>query len=243
MQGDAGDRQAAERTDRSAALGLAIAAHHEAGQQLRRSLRAWLTAGCWPVDVVETVQLLASELVTNAVRHTESRLVRVAAAAEAGVLRVAVADEQPLVAAGALRVRAPRGSDFGGRGLALVEQLADRWGARAWRAARRCGSSSPSHLTRNSVAPGKGAPPRATPFAWCSTSIGPAAPDGGCRRRGSTHRTGPTPPPGAARTVGRCGPSWPATPVPYGRVSRRAKCVRTAPIEHSARQPPSVPLK
>lgn len=76
-------------------------------------------------ELIETAELLVSELVTNAVRYSEGHvLVRVRWAE--GLLRVTVRDSsyRPPVAAdgpvGAHRTR--------GRGLFLVRRLAHRWG-------------------------------------------------------------------------------------------------------------------
>ncbi|QTD99194.1 ATP-binding protein [Streptomyces cyanogenus] len=84
--------------------------------------------------LAETLILLVSELVTNAVVHTGRpavlRLSLPAPAAEeraSATVRVEVAD-------GSSRAPVPRcaGSDAtGGRGLALVDCLADRWGWRS----------------------------------------------------------------------------------------------------------------
>ncbi|QNS04845.1 ATP-binding protein [Streptomyces xanthii] len=80
--------------------------------------------------VAETLILLVSELVTNAVVHTGRpavlRLALPAGADGTGVVRVEVADVSS-------RPPAPRhaeGSETNGRGLELVDVLADRWG---WR--------------------------------------------------------------------------------------------------------------
>lgn len=78
--------------------------------------------------LAETLILLVSELVTNAVVHTGCpavlRLSLPGAAAEASVVRLEVADASD-------RAPVPRcaGDEAtGGRGLALVDGLADRWG-------------------------------------------------------------------------------------------------------------------
>ncbi|MFE9133649.1 ATP-binding protein [Streptomyces sp. NPDC007355] len=74
--------------------------------------------------LAETLVLLISELVTNAVVHTGCPAVlRMLFAAEGGV-RVEVADtsERPP------RPRHAEGEDTNGRGLELVDGLADRWG-------------------------------------------------------------------------------------------------------------------
>ena len=72
---------------------------------------------------LDTVLLLVSELVTNAVLHTSS-VVRLKVRLGAGTLRVSVDDnchEGP--------VRRTAGLDaVGGRGIALIDTLASRWG-------------------------------------------------------------------------------------------------------------------
>ncbi|MEU5097294.1 ATP-binding protein [Streptomyces sp. NPDC020996] len=84
-------------------------------------------------EALETVELLTSELVTNAYRHTSGPAsLRLTALAD-GRLRVGVWDSDP-------RVPAPFGQPpwdrvpcmpaeaEGGRGLHLVQQYADSWG-------------------------------------------------------------------------------------------------------------------
>ncbi len=78
--------------------------------------------------VAETLILLISELVTNAVVHTGCpavlRMLFGPGAAEAGTVRVEVAD----TSAAPPRPRHADGEDTNGRGLELVDGLADRWG-------------------------------------------------------------------------------------------------------------------
>ena len=97
----------------------------------RRWVRSRLRAcGLDPdAPLAETVVLVVSELVTNAVVHTGSpavlRLVfPVGADAERRPVRVEVADASPQPP---LR-RCARGEATSGRGLELVDCLADRWG-------------------------------------------------------------------------------------------------------------------
>ncbi|WP_010282501.1 ATP-binding SpoIIE family protein phosphatase, partial [Streptomyces sp. SA3_actF] len=72
---------------------------------------------------IDTVQLLVSEVVTNAIRYATRpvtlRLLRT------DVLRVEVGDDVPQLP----RVRNARTTDEGGRGLYLVKRLARRWDA------------------------------------------------------------------------------------------------------------------
>lgn len=74
-------------------------------------------------ELTDSVQLLISEVVTNAVRYAERpvtlRLLRT------DVLRCEVGDDVPQLP----RLRQARPSDEGGRGLYLVNRLARRWGA------------------------------------------------------------------------------------------------------------------
>ncbi len=79
--------------------------------------------------LADTLLLLVSELVTNAVVHTGcpavlSMLLPAAALPERGTVRVEVADASTLPPT----PRHARGDETGGRGLELVEGLSDRWG-------------------------------------------------------------------------------------------------------------------
>src|SRR5690606_13827147 len=75
-------------------------------------------------DLVFTTELVVSELVTNAIRHTD------------GPVRLRRIRGRSLVCevfesgATAPDLRHPRAMDEGGRGLLLVSQLAQRWGTR-----------------------------------------------------------------------------------------------------------------
>ncbi|PYC71471.1 hypothetical protein C7C46_26795 [Streptomyces tateyamensis] len=91
--------------------------------ELRDALRRWGVA-----ELIDTAELLASELVTNAIRHTDrdamftARLYR-----EDGReprLRIEVEDESDLWP----KRRTPGEQASSGRGLMLVEALADAWG-------------------------------------------------------------------------------------------------------------------
>ncbi|MCX5213655.1 SpoIIE family protein phosphatase [Kitasatospora sp. NBC_00240] len=96
----------------------------EVRAELRDALRRWGVA-----DLVDTAELLASELVTNAIRHTDrdamftARLYREPATDRAR-LRVEVEDESDLWPTR----RTPGEQASSGRGLMLVEALSDAWG-------------------------------------------------------------------------------------------------------------------
>lgn len=82
--------------------------------------------------LVDTAELVASELVTNALRHTDGPYGLRLAGPERGRLRLGVWDASPEVPApfaGLPRRAAP--DDEGGRGLRIVAVCADAWGATA----------------------------------------------------------------------------------------------------------------
>ena len=72
---------------------------------------------------VEDATLMISELVTNAVRHTRDVLL-VLVTLHHDTLRVDVTDNNPTVPV----ALDPEHAATSGRGLAIVEALADRWG-------------------------------------------------------------------------------------------------------------------
>ncbi|MEU5431493.1 DUF6415 family natural product biosynthesis protein [Streptomyces olivoreticuli] len=105
--------------------------------QARRVLRYALCGWGVPDGVAEDVECIAAELVTNAVRHTKSARVEVAAVVEAGVVRLSVTDGGPY------REVAPRSAgdeETRGRGLAIVAALCDRWGHEPSGPGPRCGT-------------------------------------------------------------------------------------------------------
>ncbi|WP_338494038.1 ATP-binding SpoIIE family protein phosphatase [Streptomyces sp. SJL17-4] len=94
------------------------AAPGRARRLARRALVRWDLE-----ELTDSVELLISEVVTNAVRYAERpvtlRLLRT------DVLRCEVGDDSPQLP----RQRRARDTDEGGRGLFLVNRLARRWGA------------------------------------------------------------------------------------------------------------------
>lgn len=88
----------------------------------RRDLRAALGERVGS-DTLATVELLATELITNAVRHARSGA-KVTAAVSGDRIRVGVTDDGP----GTPQVRRASEQAESGRGLALVEALAADWG-------------------------------------------------------------------------------------------------------------------
>ncbi|GHE70531.1 MULTISPECIES: ATP-binding protein [Streptomyces] len=97
----------------------------ESAAAARRLVRTALVV--WHMDeLTDTATLLVTELVANAVQHTRSRAIRVVIARPSErLVRVGVVDK-----ARKLPELAKPGADLhtSGRGLLLVEALAERWG-------------------------------------------------------------------------------------------------------------------
>lgn len=136
--------------------------------------------------VAETLILLISELVTNAVVHTGCpavlRMLFGSGAAEAGTVRVEVADSSACPP----RPRHATSEATNGRGLELVDGLADRWGwqpegagKRIWCEVDRCTPQSATGSdagtgTAAGTAAGTPEPPRAALAAEATPPPPPA---------------------------------------------------------------------
>ncbi len=86
---------------------------------IRRPLRRWGL-----IELLPTAELLVSELVTNAVRYAQGKI-GLRLILEGGLVIEVMDDSAALP-----RLRHPDDSDERGRGLQVVSQLAQRWGAR-----------------------------------------------------------------------------------------------------------------
>ncbi len=86
----------------------------------RRTLRSWGVPG----DDIDTVLLVVSELVTNALVHTDGK-VRLDLTLVGGRMRVAVADASPRSPAKPTSIG---WEATGGRGILLVEAMSAAWG-------------------------------------------------------------------------------------------------------------------
>ncbi|MFC4502663.1 MULTISPECIES: ATP-binding protein [Streptomyces] len=106
---------------------LELPAHRSSVSIARRSVNAWLTAWRLPGELCADAVLLVSELATNAIRHTLSPRVLCGAGLLPGRgLRLEVHDHDRTEPQ--LSRRTPGPDDECGRGLLLVEELADTWG-------------------------------------------------------------------------------------------------------------------
>jgi anti-sigma regulatory factor (Ser/Thr protein kinase) len=119
----------------------ARARHH-----VREALCSWRMSE----DIVDKAVLLASEITTNAVRHTTSSSIQLELLRRDGEVEVAVCDSGPRPARplGAISEEAADLWAESGRGLDLVRSLASRWGAteaglglRVWAAIRSTGDA------------------------------------------------------------------------------------------------------
>jgi anti-sigma regulatory factor (Ser/Thr protein kinase) len=95
---------------------------------VRRWLKSFCNGAAYPAEVCDDAELVVSELVGNAVRHSGTVIhVEVAALAEVPGMWMCVRDEST-------RPIKPRDADLlaeGGRGLQLVDYLSCRWGVDA----------------------------------------------------------------------------------------------------------------
>lgn len=108
----------------SAVTKVAQVSRLDAPRAAREQARSFFV-GRVPTTALDDVQLVVSELVTNAMVHGDGAIV-LHLAVEPDHIVVAVADEGD----GRPFVRALQGDALGGRGLAMVSLLARAWGVR-----------------------------------------------------------------------------------------------------------------
>ncbi|MER0480446.1 ATP-binding protein [Streptomyces sp. Edi2] len=88
------------------------------------------TIACWwgvAPEQAEALELITGELVGNALKYSDSRLIAVVLSRTARTACIGVSDEGQGYASAPVR---PGPEQDGGRGLLIVEALADRWGRR-----------------------------------------------------------------------------------------------------------------
>ena len=95
--------------------------------EARHLVRAVLMAGDRP-DLLDSAELLVSEVVTNGVRHAGTGLRLTLSRPAPDRVRIAVTDWAPRAG---LHVRESSRDAEGGRGLFLVDHLSDGWGSLA----------------------------------------------------------------------------------------------------------------
>lgn len=100
---------------------IELAAERHSPRTARHLVREFLPGG--DDGLVATVELLVTELVTNAIVHTASAPLLEVEVYDEGV-RVAVHDHDPTVPTR----RTPDRTRPGGRGIVLLEELSSRWG-------------------------------------------------------------------------------------------------------------------
>ncbi len=99
--------------------------HTTAARTARRAAADVLTGWGLPDLMIDDVTLVVSELVTNAVVHAaQEGPMALSLSVTDHVVRVSLTDESPQRP----RQRQAGDSDEGGRGVAIVDALADRWG-------------------------------------------------------------------------------------------------------------------
>lgn len=105
-----------------------VVPHHARGAQQARHRLAAELAGVLPQPLLSDVVAVVAELVGNSIRHAgplPGGVVRVAWRVRGNVIEVRVTD------GGAQNIPAPRDAgpeELDGRGLTIVQALADRWG-------------------------------------------------------------------------------------------------------------------
>ncbi|MFI7338585.1 ATP-binding protein [Streptomyces sp. NPDC050085] len=102
--------------------------HARSVGRARRLFREQAASWGLPEEVSDTAELLLSELTTNAYRHAKApvgREIRARVALGDGRLLLAVTDAGEALP----RPQLPCGTAESGRGLVLVQLLADKWGA------------------------------------------------------------------------------------------------------------------
>ncbi|KUJ42568.1 hypothetical protein ADL25_14455 [Streptomyces sp. NRRL F-5122] len=107
---------------------LELPSHRSSVRVARHSVEAWLASRRLPAEIVGDAVLLVSELVTNAVIHTLSTRILCGAQLVSDTrLRLEVHDED--LTGRDLPRRRPGSDDECGRGLLLVQEMAESWGA------------------------------------------------------------------------------------------------------------------
>ncbi len=125
-----------------------------ARRRVREAIAAWPAVLAIP-EVAHTVELVVSELVTNAVRHAGHQSIGVRAQPSGGVVRVEVSDASRDAPKPAL----PDEDSEGGRGLFLIGVLADRFGTTTTDSGKCCWAEIDASVPPSAGAVSASAPP------------------------------------------------------------------------------------
>lgn len=179
-----------------------LAAHPSSPAQARRLARTRLTGWSVCPDTCDTVALVITELVTNAIVHTASSRVVCELLDRGDTVRIAVHDEG--CAPGEPQPSPQRPEEEHGRGLLLVDALCRAWGAQE----RGAGLLVWAELAREADAPGDDlGTPCAGLDAPCAGLDAPCTDTGEPRDDlGWGARAKPAAPHGAGHGAGRGGP-------------------------------------
>jgi anti-sigma regulatory factor (Ser/Thr protein kinase) len=109
--------------------GFELPAHATAVADAREKVRGQVRSWGLPEDLVRTAQLVVSEFFTNAVVHTDSCRVRCRLQVCEQRLRIEVFDEG--AECDEVVPRQAAAEDVNGRGLQLVNAVAEAWGVRS----------------------------------------------------------------------------------------------------------------
>ncbi|MFB7174555.1 ATP-binding protein [Streptomyces sp. NPDC056254] len=100
----------------------------------------------WGLDaLVDDAQLIVSELVTNAAKHTRTRRIGVSVTRHPDHVRIVVTDTSRTLPAPATHT--PEEEAESGRGLQLVDQLTTRWGSKRFRTGKQVWAELPTNKT------------------------------------------------------------------------------------------------
>lgn len=128
-------RASQHHTDESVTRDLSLTTELVLDDRAPGKARRFISEAFGGSERLDAMLLATSELVTNAVRHTDrsvARAVTVTAQRRGATVRITVTHEGPPIHV------SPGASTTGGWGLRIVERLADRWGmassskAEAW---------------------------------------------------------------------------------------------------------------
>jgi len=103
---------------------MRLASDEHAAVEARRFARSWATGHAVPRPIVDDIELVVSELVTNALRHGEPPIDVELSKSTDGTIRGEICDRST-----ALPATNPAPGYRGGFGLRIVEARTTRWGS------------------------------------------------------------------------------------------------------------------